>query len=104
MVPVVLKEQKLVPHSILLVDVLAWVPIQSPIVPLTMTLSSWLTAFSTSELPQDNNMCTADKRPTSFEGGAQVTKAQTEATEQAEESEASEEAAQPSEDTSEDTE
>ena len=27
--------------------------------------------------PQDNNMCTAEKRPTSFEGGAQVTRQQT---------------------------
>ena len=49
--------------------------------------------------PQDNNMCTADKRPTSFEGGAQVTKEQTEEVEQTEQSEDSGEAAQPNEQT-----
>ena len=45
-------------------------------------------------------MCTADKRPTSFEGGAQVTKEKTEEEEeQTEQSEDSGEAAQPNEQT-----
>ena len=49
--------------------------------------------------PQDNNICTADKRPTSFEGGAQVTKEQTETAEPTEQSQGSQEAAQPKEGT-----